>query len=115
MSVLGFNTAFEKQPSEQITVKASFNDVADSLVVAGYGLNNCTVTVYDFAGADKSNNMISGNATVDSNNSAVLVTIKAGSDGQNYYAKFLSTWSMNGEPEQIIERDLQIQVREKGK
>jgi len=114
MSVLGFNAAFAKQPGEQITIKASFNEVASSLVVAGYSLNNCDLTIYDSAGASVNNNMISGNATVDGNNSDIFVKIVAGSDGQNYYAKFKTGWTCNAEPDQIIERDLLIQVREKG-
>ncbi len=115
MSVLGFNAAFEKQPSEQITVKANFADVASSLVVSGYSMNNCELKIFDSAGTDSSNNMIQGNATVDANNSWVFACIKAGNDGQNYYARYKTGWTKASEPDQLIERDLLIEVREKGK
>jgi hypothetical protein len=114
MSVLGFNAALSKQPGEQITVKADFNNVAASLVVSGYVLNNATVTIYDSVGVSTGNNMIQGAITADSNNKAVLVCIKSGSDGQDYYGKFATIWTKNAEPDQIIERDLLIKVRQEG-
>jgi hypothetical protein len=114
MSVLGFNAALEKQPWEQITVKANFNDVASSLVVSGYALNNCTVAVKDRAGANQDNNMIEGSPTLDANNQCIFVCFKGGNDGQNYYAQFQTYWAKNSQPDQKIERDLLIQVQEKG-
>ena len=114
MSVLGFNAAFTKQPSEQITIRANFTDVASTLVITGYSLNNCEVKIYDNTGGDTGNNMIQGSPTVDSNNSAVLVCIKAGNDGANYYGRFRTTWSANNEINQTIERDLLIKIRSQG-
>ncbi len=114
MSVLGFNAALTKQPSEQITVKANFTDVASSLVLSGYALNNCTVAVRSQSGANENNNMIEGNPTVDGNNYSVLVCFKAGNDGQNYYAEFKTTWTKTSQPDQKIERDLLIKVQEQG-
>lgn len=113
-AALGFNAAFAKQPSEQITIKANFNDVAQSLVVNGYGLNKVELKIFDSAGADTGNNMILGNPRLDGNNHSVFTVIKAGSDGQNYYARFKTTWTNEGQPDQIIERDLLIRIREKG-
>lgn len=114
MSVLGFNAALEKQPSEQITVKGNFADVAGNLASSGYAMNACEVAVFDHVGANESNNMISGNATLDANNSLVFVCFKGGTDGKNYYARFKATWSKNSQPDQVIERDLLIQVKQKG-
>jgi hypothetical protein len=114
MSVLGFNAALTKQPGEQVTIKADFNNVAASLVVSGYALNNAAVTIYDSTGVSTGNNMIQGTITADANNKAVLLTIKSGSDGKDYYGKFATTWTKNAEPDQIIERDLLIKVRQEG-
>lgn len=114
MSVLGFNAALEKQPSEQLTVKANFTDVASGLVVSGYALNACNVAVYDQAGANQTGNMLQGSPTLDANNYCVFACFKAGNDGENYYAQFKTTWIKTAQPDQKIERDLSIQVREKG-
>lgn len=114
MSVLGFNAALEKQPSEQITVKGNFADVASNLAVSGYSMNGCDVTVYDQVGANQNNNMVQGTPTVDGNNNLVFACFKGGTDGKNYYARFKATWSKNQQPDQIIERDLEIRVRQKG-
>lgn len=114
MAVLGFNAAFTKQPNEQITLKANFADVASSLVVSGYALNACNFAIFDNTGADTGNNMIAGGPTVDSNNSAVLVSIKSGNDGKDYYARFRTTWSKNNDTDNIIERDALIQIRQRG-
>jgi hypothetical protein len=114
MSVLGFNAALEKQPSEQLTVKANFSDVATGLVVSGYALNECNVTVFDQSGANQNNNMIQGSPTLDGNNNCVFVCFKAGNDGENYFAQFKLTWTKSTQPDQKIERDLLIQVRQKG-
>lgn len=114
MSILGFNAALEKQPSEQITTKANFTEVATGLVVSGYALNTCDLVVFDQAGGNQTGNMVEGSATVDANNYCVFVCFKAGNDGQNYYARYKTTWSKNTQPDQKIERDLLITVREKG-
>lgn len=114
MSVLGFNSALEKQPSEQVTVKANFTDISTNLVVSGYNMNNCEVSVFDHTGANQSNNMVQGTPTLDANNYAVFACFKGGSDGQNYYARFNTTWVKGGQPDQKIERDLLIEVKEKG-
>jgi hypothetical protein len=115
MSVLGFNAAFEKQPSEQLTIRANFTDVAASLAVTGYGLNAVELKIFDEVGTDQSNNMVQGSPTVDGNNYAILATFKAGADGNNYFARFKTTWTKSAQPDQTLERDLLIQVREKGK
>ncbi len=114
MSVLGFNAAMEKQPSEQLTVKANFADVAANLAEGGYSLASCNVAVFDNTGADESNNMIEGTPTVNSNNSWVFACFKGGSDGKNYVARFRTVFSKNGQPNQTPERDLLIKVREEG-
>ena len=36
MNILGFNAALQKQPSEQLTIKANFLDVSQGLPVSGY-------------------------------------------------------------------------------
>jgi hypothetical protein len=114
MSILGFNAAFEKQPSEQLTIRANFTDLAASLAVTGYSLNAVELKIFDESGADQSNNMVQGSPTVDGNNYAILATVKAGIDGNNYFARFMTTWIKSTQPDQTLERDLLIQIRQKG-
>lgn len=114
MTVLGFNAAFEKQPAEILSGRMDFSDVAENLAQDGYALNACDLVVYDNSGNNTGNNMISAGPTLDANNSYVYVTFKAGNDGNDYYARFRTTWAKNGQPDQLIERDLKIEVRQKG-
>lgn len=114
MSILGFNAALQKQPSEVLTIKANFFDVSQGLPVSGYALNAAEIKVFDSTGADTGNNMIQGTPTLDGNNYAIFPTFKAGNDGQNYYARFKTTWSKDGQPDQVIERDLLIEVKQIG-
>ena len=114
MSVLGFNSALEKQPSEVLTIKAGFSDVVENLAQSGYSMNAVELVVFDGVGSNASNNMVSGTPTVDANNHCVFATIINGNDGQDYYARFKTTWIKASQPNQVIERDLKIEVRQKG-
>jgi hypothetical protein len=114
MSVLGFNASLKKQPSEQLTIMANFYDVSQGLPVSGYALNDAEIKVFDSTGADTGSNIISGSPTLDGNNYAIFPTFKAGNDGQNYYARFKTTWTKDGQPDQVIERDLLIEVKQVG-
>ncbi len=114
MSVLGFNAALDKQPNEQMTVKANFAAVASGLAQSGYALNAADVTVYDGAGANCNNDMVQGSPSVDGNNYCVFACIKGGTDGKKYYAKIKTTWTKTLQPDQVIERDLLIRVNESG-
>ena len=114
MGVLGFNAAFEKQPAEQLTVRSNFYAVAGNLAIAGYALNACDLVVFDESGGNATGNMVQGSLTIDANNYCVLATFKAGNDGQNYFARYRTTWTKTAQPDQIIERDLRIEVKQKG-
>lgn len=114
MSALGFNAALEKQPSEQLTIRANFYAVAGNLAISGYGLNACELLVYDESGGNATGNMVLGSLTIDANNYCVLATLKAGNDGQNYFARYRTTWTKTAQPDQIIEKDLKIEVKQKG-
>jgi hypothetical protein len=114
MNVLGFNAALEKQPDEQLTIKANFVDVSQGLVISGYVFNACDVIVFDQSGTNQTGNMVQGSPTLDGNNYWVFPCFKGGNDGENYYARFRTTWIKAGQPDQKIERDLLIKVRQKG-
>jgi hypothetical protein len=114
MSVLGFNSALEKQPSEILSIRTEWADVADSLVQTGYEMNAVDLVVFGEDGSNKTTSMLSGSATVDANNNYIFATIINGNDGSNYYARFKTTWIKATQPNQVIERDLKIEVRQKG-
>ncbi len=114
MGVLGFNNYFEKQPSEIVSIRAEFADLASALAQNGYNMSNCDLAIFDAVGNNTGNTLISAGPTVDANNSYVYATIRAGTDGNDYYARFKTTWSKSGQPDQLIERDLKISVRQKG-
>lgn len=114
MSVLGFNNYFEKQPSETLSIKTEWDEVAEALASNNYAIGNCELVVFDGAGGNKTSDLVSGVPTIDANNHLVYATFRAGLDGQDYNARFKTTWSLNGQPDQTLERDLKIEVRQKG-
>jgi hypothetical protein len=114
MTILGFNNALRKQPSEILSIRTEWADVAASLILSGYVINAVDLTVLDGAGNNSTSAMVSGSATIDANNHYVSATIKNGSDGKDYFARFKTTWTKSTQPDQIVERDLMIEVREKG-
>jgi len=114
MTILGFNNALEKQPSEILSIRTEFANVASSLVQSGYSMNSVDLVVFDPAGNNATSAMVSGSPSIDANNYYVFVTIKNGDDGKDYFARFKTTWIKTSQPDQIIERDLKIEVRQKG-
>ena len=114
MPIASFDKAFEKQPSEQLTIRAEFADIYANLVVNGYTLSAVEVKVFDTTGTDVSSSMVQGTPSIDAVNYYVFVIFKAGEDGKDYYARFRTTWTKAGQPDQIIEDDLLIQVRQVG-
>jgi hypothetical protein len=114
MSVLGFNSALEKQPSEVLSIRTEWADVADSLIQSGYTIDSVELSVFDISGSNKTSDMLSGSPTIDSNNHYIFPTFKNGTDGNDYFGRFKPTWKKTGQPDQVIERDLLIIVRQKG-
>jgi hypothetical protein len=114
MTILGFNNALAKQPSEILSIRTEWADVASSLVQSGYAMNAVELVVFDGAGNNATGDMVSGSPSIDANNHYVLATIKNGTDGKDYFARFKTTWFKTSQPDQIIERDLKIEVRQKG-
>lgn len=114
MPVASFNKSFEKQPSEQLTIRAEFADIYANLVVSGYTFSAVDIKVYDTAGTDVTTSMVEGTPSIDAVNYYIFVTFKAGEDGKNYYARFKTTWTKGGQPDQTDEKDLLIQVRQMG-
>jgi hypothetical protein len=114
MAIASFDKVFEKQPSEQKTIRAELADVAEKLIVSGYALNAVEVKVYDSTGTDVTTSMVEGTPSLDAVNYYVFVTIKNGTNSTDYYARFKTTWTKGGQPDQTDEKDLLIQVRQMG-
>ncbi len=103
---------YEKQPSEQESVKVQFANRINSFVVAGYAITAIEVKIYDDAATDKSSTMLDSSSY---SGTDVYLTPKGGTDGKDYWARMKLTCTKAGSPTQTIEEDLQIKVRQKGK
>lgn len=114
MIILDFDKSWEKQPSEQKTIRLELAGVAAKLVVNGYILNTAEVKVFDSVGTDVSTTMVDGTVTVDAVNNYVFTTIKAGTHGSDYTLRLKTTWTLTAQPNQVDEKDLLILVRQKG-
>lgn len=114
MSILSFDKSFEKQPSEQLTIRAEFAQLYSSLTISGYALSSVDLKIFDSTGADKTTDMLLGTPTIDETNYYIFATLQDGTDGMDYYARFKTTWTKAGQPDQKPESDLLIQVRQKG-
>jgi len=114
MAIASFDRAFEKQPSEQLTIRAEFATILSNLVISGYVLSAVEVKVFDTTGTDVTTSMVEGTPTIDAVNNYVFVTLKNGTDGKDYFARFKTTWTKGGQPDQIDEKDLLIQVKQMG-
>ena len=114
MDTLNFDSPYEKQPSEQETIRIDLTQIAGSLPISGYVLSAAVITVWDQTGTEVTSSMIQGTPVVDGPNSCVYPTVKAGSDGQNYFMRIRHTWQKTANPDQTKESDLLIQVRQKG-
>ena len=114
MIVLGFDNLFEKQPSEQKTVRLELAGVASKFVISGYVLYSAEVKVFTDAGIDVTSTMIEGSETIDVANNYVYTTVKGGTDGSYYYLRLKTTWTKGGVVNQVDEKDLLIKVKQKG-
>lgn len=95
---------WQKQPDEMRILEI---DCADALPTA-VTISSVSVAVYDSDGNDVTTTLVD-TSSVDGTD-GVLVTVKAGTDGENYDMKIKITLS-NGE---IVEDDLKIKVKERG-
>jgi len=106
-------TPYTKQPWDQRTLRFDFEDDCQPLLDDGYAYSTLAVAIFDSAGADQSSSMIQG--TPSRTNNHVFVTVKAGTDGSDYYGRIRLTLTKTAYDSQQIEADFLIQVREKGK
>lgn len=114
MPVLDFDKAFEKQPSEQLTIRLEVAKLFSSLVVSGYALSAADLKVFDSTGTDVTATMVSGAPTIDAVNNYVFALIINGTDGKDYFGRLKTTWIKATQPDQKPESDFLIQVRQKG-
>jgi hypothetical protein len=112
--ILDFDKAYEKQPSEQKTIRLELAEVASSLIVSGYALNAAEIKIFDSTGEDASDDMVEGEPTLDATNYYVYVFLKNGEDQADYFLRLKTTWTKDAQPDQKDERDLLIKVRAKG-
>lgn len=94
---------WKKQPWEKRILEI---DCTNALPT-GVTISSIDIEAYDDSEVDVTSTIID-TSSIDSNN--VLVTVKAGTDGENYDLKVKITLS-NGEQ---VEDDIKIKVREKG-
>lgn len=114
MTILDFDKALKKQPCEILTLRIEMSEVASSLALSGFALASAAVKIFDDAGVDVSSLMLSGSVVVDDTNKYIYFTVIAGATGEDYTAAILSTWTKAGQTNQIVEKDLRIEVDEKG-
>lgn len=112
--VLDFDISFQKQPSEQLTIRLDLGQILSSLVASGYALSAADLKVFDSSGTDVTASMVSGAPTIDAVNNYVFALIIDGTDAKDYFGRLKTTWTKAGQPDQVIETDLLIQVRQKG-
>jgi hypothetical protein len=103
-----------KQPSEQIRVSIPFDESIQNLIDFGYIPVEINLKIFDSAGEDLTSEMSIGTSTVDLENLCVLCFVKGGEDGRDYFIKALVGWNLFGQPDQWIEADLLLKVRERG-
>jgi len=106
-------TPYLKQPWEQRTLRFDWTKDCQPLIDNGYAFSTLEVKVYDSGGVDQSSTMIQGTPYRAGN--YVYATIKAGTDGSDYYGRLRVTLTKTDSEDEKIEADLLIQVREKGK
>ena len=110
MSLLG---PYYKQPDEQETIEIDLAARISSFVVASYAIASVSVTVLDSVGADVTGTMLEGVPTYDG--TSIFFTIKAGTTGNTYYAKAVTTCTKaGGYSDQLVEEDVEITVTEYG-
>lgn len=114
METYDFDKPIEKQPSEQLTIKLDLADLLASLVKNGYVLSTATLVVFDAQGVDVTATLVSGTPTVDIANNCVYATFIAGVDGNNYFGRLKTVWTLASQPDQKPESDFLIEVRQKG-
>lgn len=111
---LDFEKTFLKQPSEQKTLRIELSEIAENLVITGYTLTTAEAKIFDSTGTDKTTDMVESTITIDAINNYVYITVKDGVDGSDYTMRLKTTWKKTAQPDQIDEKDLLIQVRQKG-
>ena len=111
---LDFEKTYLKQPSEQKTIRIELSEVAENLIITGYTLTAAEAKIFDSAGTDKTTDMVESTITIDATNNYVYVTVKDGVDGSDYSLRLKTTWTKTAQPNQLDEKDLLIQVRQKG-
>jgi hypothetical protein len=105
-----FDYNYEKQPAEQETITISWATRIAGMAISGFVISAVAVVIKDAEGVDVSASMIEGVPSFLTTN--IYVTIKGGTDGEDYTATFSVTLSKGGEADQVQEDDLLIQVRE---
>ncbi len=105
-------TPYLKQPWEQRTLRFNWAEDCQPLIDNDYAFSTLEFKVYNSSSVDVSSTMIQGTPFRVGN--YVYATIKAGTDGADYYGRGRMTLTKTGSENEKIEFDILIQVREKG-
>jgi hypothetical protein len=109
-------TPFEKQPGEKR--RASFNwassETVQQLLSEGYAFYSYELKVFDSNGNDISSIVLDSTMPYRRTGDYIYAYLIGGTDGQDYYLRLRVTLTMTGYPDEVIEGDLLIQIREKG-
>jgi len=112
--ILDFDKSFDKQPSEQLTIRLELQNIYDSLVKSGYVLSSADLKIFNSSGQDVTETMLSGGISLDVTLNYVYATIINGTDGSDYFGRLKTTWTLATQPDQKPESDFLIRVRQKG-
>lgn len=104
---------YEKQPWEQRTLEVDFTKQAEELITDGWAWGTVTVVIYDSSGTSVDATMQQGSCSRTGN--YIYFTVKAGTAGEDYWARIRGTLTREDYEDQQIEGDLLIKVREAGK
>lgn len=104
---------YKKQPWEQETVRVDWAQRITSLPISGFVIAGVACIIFDSSAADVSSAMLEGAPTY--SGTYVYLTIKGGTDSNNYHARIRVTLTKDGADTQYQEEDLLIIVKQEGK
>lgn len=101
-----------KQPFEVETIKIDWHSRINTIGVSGYAISTVAIEIFDSKGQDKTTNMLEGSVLYSGTD--ILLTIKDGMDGEDYFARIRVTLTKAGYVTLYQEEDLVINVRQRG-
>lgn len=103
---------YEKPPYDQVIIPFEYASLIDNPTYAGYELDEFEFKLFDLDGNDLSSTMIEGTPSDDG--TYFYVTIKGGTDGDDYYLRGRAIFTKTDCDDFKKEWEMLIQVRQKG-